>query len=266
MPNANKGSLKRARIPITTSWTSQCWLGVSGIFFSTTSGRKRTPGSRCSRWLWRCPRGWGVGTRWAPAGRWSSRPASESRWATWWGELLQHQHEEEAEARLHHHRCLWPGTEGPPPGWMALSGIPGFSQVLVKQRTLQFLKSCWKLMQARRSYSLLSNTCSCLPQCFLLCWRGSIDGSRDGLACLCGRVVAAYSDVYFWKPQPARQQSWQVESPQSCEPTIFPILMSDPSHAIIVQYYSQKVQLIFVKINIKNMHLHKHQWRCGVPN
>ncbi len=27
---------------------SQCWLGVSDIFFSTTAGRKRTPGSQCS--------------------------------------------------------------------------------------------------------------------------------------------------------------------------------------------------------------------------
>ncbi len=29
-----------------------------------------------------------------------------------------------------------------------------------------------------------------------------------------------YSDVYIWKPRPARQQSWQEESPQSFESTI----------------------------------------------
>ncbi len=45
----------------------------------------------------------------------------------------------------------WPGTQCPPPGWMTLSA---------KQRTLQFLIFCWKLMQARRSSSFLSNTCA----------------------------------------------------------------------------------------------------------
>ncbi len=93
---------------------------------------------------------------------------------------------------------------------MAPSSIPGFSQVSVKQRTLQFLISRCKLLRSRRSVSLYSSTSTlasrmfgredpcgrdrsrclippCLPRCFLLCWGGCIDGSRNGLACLCGR-------------------------------------------------------------------------------
>ncbi len=56
-------------------------------------------------------------------------------------------------------------------------------------------------------------------ECFLPCWGGCIDWSRDGLACLCGRGRSwCLSPPPF--PRPARQQSRQEESPQSCESTI----------------------------------------------
>ncbi len=41
-----------------------------------------------------------------------------------------------------------------------LKDISAFSQVMVKQRTSQFLISHWKLMQAWRLSSLLSNACT----------------------------------------------------------------------------------------------------------
>ncbi len=96
-------------------------------------------------------------------------------------------------------------TENESPGWDALSGIPGFSQVLVKQRTLQFLISRWILMMMSSS---LSNACTlasrklgredpcgldlrwCSLHIFLSissfwCCNGCTDGQRDGLVCLC---------------------------------------------------------------------------------
>ncbi len=62
-----------------------------------------------------------------------------------------------------------------------------------------------------------------LPRCFLPCWGGCIDGSRDGLACLCvwglswcsSLFLDVYFDVYIWKPRPAKQQNRREESPWS---------------------------------------------------
>ncbi len=71
-------------------------------------------------------------------------------------------------------------------------------------------KGHYSLVYSFRSSSLLSNACTlasrmlgkedpcgwdcswcliplCLPRCFLLSWDGCIDGSSDGLACLCGQ-------------------------------------------------------------------------------
>ncbi len=161
---------------------------------------------------------------WAPAGKWSPRPARRSRQAAQWWRTAGGRHtspispapawsgsrSSTASSRRPLHPagwCSWVGTQCPPPGWMVLSGIPGLCQFSLKQRTLQFLISHWKLMQARRSSSLLSNAsmlasrmlgredpCGwdrsrclinpCPPRYFLQCWGRCIDGNRDGLACL----------------------------------------------------------------------------------
>ncbi len=108
---------------------------------------------------------------WAPACRRSSRPASESGRAAWWwgtaGDCCTSPASPAwrgSQSRLHHHlvhRTRQVDVRGlermSSPDWMALSGIPGFSQISVKQRTLQFLISRWKLTRAQRSSSLLSN-------------------------------------------------------------------------------------------------------------
>ncbi len=129
--------------------------------------------------------------------------------------LLQHQNEEEAEAGRHHHpvhracRLMSVARNNMSSSW--LNGTVQYSRKKAKfwwneEKTL--LMSCWKLIQVWSSSSLLSDACTlagrmlgredpcgrdnswCCPStftlCFLLCWGGCIDGSRDGRACLCG--------------------------------------------------------------------------------
>ncbi len=186
---------------------------------------------------------WWAAQRWRTSGGYHTCPASPA--PAWW----------ESQSRttsLPSPLCQQVDVRGQEHNVLPL--VEGLSQVSVKQRTLQFLISRWKLMWARRSSSLLSKACTlanrmlgredpcswdcsrCPPWCFLPCWSGWIDGCRDGLACLCGwgcswclspppfpwhlHVWCKYDDVYIWKPWLARQRSWQEESPQSCESTI----------------------------------------------
>ncbi len=91
--------------------------------------------------------------------------------------------------------CPWMGTQCPPPGGTALSGIPGFRQVSVKQRTLQFLISRWKLMWARRPSSLLSNACT---------WASRMLGREDpcGLNCI---NLAELTERWLERSVPSRK-------------------------------------------------------------
>ncbi len=144
-------------------------------------------------------------------------------------------------------------------GWMVLSGIPGFSQVSLKQRALQFLITGWKLMQARRPSSLLSNACTLasrmlreypcgrdhsrclispclLPRCLLPCWGECRDGSRDGLACLCGRGCSwCYSDVYIWNLD---RQGSRVRRRRVHKAINWPFPYLDKRLAVICQLYA----------------------------
>ncbi len=52
--------------------------------------------------------------------------------------------------------------------------------------------------------------------------------------------VDVYSSVYIWKPWPARQQSRQEESPQSCESTIFLSWWATRSHMPSLSNISDK--------------------------
>ncbi len=182
--------------------------------------------------------------------------------------------------------CQWPGTQCPSPGWRVLSGIPGFSGE-AKDFTLQFLISCWKQMWARRSSSLLSKAytlasrmlgredpcsrdCSrCLipsrlPWYFLPCWGGCIDGGRDGLCQNRGWCLSPppfpqclHRCLHLKTLTGQAAESAGGESTKLSRPFLYP----DEQPVVTCHHCPilfKKVQLTFVKINVKCINLHKY--------